>query len=178
MKLDSKIDETLPVIRSAGVLLRCGELYLIAHPTAGTGGTRGWGIPKGKIDPGETPYAGALREFQEETNLDLLNNRYDITVNPDCGLNYIAKISKKANKEFFVFLAEAKNDAIINHGFSCPSLLDDGRPEIATYQWVDIYRAYDICAVSQKALFGYFLNEQSRITDKEAIQDMVDPSVS
>ena len=34
-------------------------------------GTPHWDLPKGKMDPGETPLQAALRECQEETSLDL-----------------------------------------------------------------------------------------------------------
>ena len=36
----------------------------------------GWEMPGGRIEPGEDPYKGALREFKEETGMDL-------TVSPD-----------------------------------------------------------------------------------------------
>lgn len=57
----------------AGRQLSCGLLIispagiLLAHATR----TPRWDLPKGKLEPGETPLEAALRECQEETGLDM-----------------------------------------------------------------------------------------------------------
>ncbi len=63
------------VVLSAGLLVwkrapGGGLLVLLAHP-GGPLWTRkdegAWSIPKGEVEPGEDPYAAAVREFNEET---------------------------------------------------------------------------------------------------------------
>ncbi len=41
------------------------EVFLIQHRSGGY-----WGFPKGHAEPNEVPFAAALRELKEETNLD------------------------------------------------------------------------------------------------------------
>ena len=55
-------DAALPPT-AAGILFRCGYLYLICQRANGTG----WGIPGGKIEAGESPDEAARRETWEET---------------------------------------------------------------------------------------------------------------
>jgi 8-oxo-dGTP pyrophosphatase MutT (NUDIX family) len=50
---------------SCGVLVTDGERLLLGHAT----GSPRWDIPKGLLDPGETPVGAALRELREETGL-------------------------------------------------------------------------------------------------------------
>lgn len=58
---------------SAGTLLyrfRDGALQvLIVHPSGSYNRRAPWSIPKGKLDPGETPEAAARRETLEETGM-------------------------------------------------------------------------------------------------------------
>jgi predicted NUDIX family NTP pyrophosphohydrolase len=61
------------VKESAGTLLyrfRDGALQvLIVHPSGSYNRRAPWSIPKGKLDPGETPEAAARRETIEETGM-------------------------------------------------------------------------------------------------------------
>lgn len=52
---------------SCGLLVICPAGILLAHATR----TPRWDLPKGKLEPNETPLEAALRECQEETGLDL-----------------------------------------------------------------------------------------------------------
>lgn len=65
----------LPYRPCVGLLLlnREGKVFIgrrrqEAGPEFGEGG-HAWQMPQGGIDPGETPYAAALRELHEETNV-------------------------------------------------------------------------------------------------------------
>ena len=49
---------------AGGVLVRDGEVLLIA-----TAGGKRWQLPKGRIEPGETPEQAAVREVREETGV-------------------------------------------------------------------------------------------------------------
>lgn len=51
---------------SCGLLIESPSGWLLAHAT----GTDRWDLPKGRIEPGETPLQAALRECLEETGLD------------------------------------------------------------------------------------------------------------
>lgn len=61
MKTPPETKKTL----SAGVIVTNGERILLGHVT----GSRHWDIPKGKVDPGESGLAGAVRELREETSM-------------------------------------------------------------------------------------------------------------
>jgi predicted NUDIX family NTP pyrophosphohydrolase len=60
---------------SAGILLyRQGATaveVLLVHPSGNYNRRSPWGIPKGEIDPGETPEQAARRETREEVGLDI-----------------------------------------------------------------------------------------------------------
>lgn len=52
---------------SCGILVISPSGWFLAHATR----TPRWDIPKGRMDPGETPEQTALREAMEETGIDL-----------------------------------------------------------------------------------------------------------
>ncbi len=53
------------LVRAAGgVVVRDGEIAVVHRPKYDD-----WSLPKGKLDPGETHEAAALREVEEETGL-------------------------------------------------------------------------------------------------------------
>jgi 8-oxo-dGTP diphosphatase len=53
-----------PVHAAGGVVLRDGRLAVVHRPRYDD-----WTLPKGKLDPGESFEAAALREVEEETGL-------------------------------------------------------------------------------------------------------------
>jgi 8-oxo-dGTP pyrophosphatase MutT (NUDIX family) len=63
-------DHRAPVERSAGgVVVRDGELVVIVPTRRGAGGIRVLGLPKGHVEPGESPQQAALREVREEAGV-------------------------------------------------------------------------------------------------------------
>lgn len=56
--------------QSVCVVIRKGNKYL--GVTRKTDTTK-WGLPGGKVDPGETPLEAVIRETYEETGLELVN---------------------------------------------------------------------------------------------------------
>jgi 8-oxo-dGTP diphosphatase len=53
------------LIRAAGGVVERGDQVLVVHRAR----YDDWTLPKGKLEPGETPEAAALREVLEETGL-------------------------------------------------------------------------------------------------------------
>ena len=54
---------------------------------------RAWEMPGGKLEPGENPEAGAVREFREETGYDLHNLK--ILEREEGGLVYLGNVGEK-----------------------------------------------------------------------------------
>lgn len=57
-----------PIVRVTGVLLHEGRLLIVRQRVSET---RGWSLPGGKLEPGETLEEGLRREMREETGLDV-----------------------------------------------------------------------------------------------------------
>jgi predicted NUDIX family NTP pyrophosphohydrolase len=91
---------------SAGILVyrQIGEApeFLLAHPGGPFWKNRdmgAWSIPKGLVDPGETVWQAALREFQEETGLAVAGAFQPLTA-----------IRQKAGKTVLCWAVEADLD--------------------------------------------------------------------
>ena len=56
--------------RIAGIILKDRKGRVLAIHASKHPDTR-WGVPKGRIDKGETPKQAAIREFREETGINL-----------------------------------------------------------------------------------------------------------
>ena len=54
---------------AGGVLVRDGEVAAIVPVRRAAGGRKVLALPKGHVDPGETPEQAALREVREETGM-------------------------------------------------------------------------------------------------------------
>lgn len=54
---------------AGGVVFDAGERIVLLGFTTPTGSRR-WSLPKGALEPGETPEIAAVREVREETGLD------------------------------------------------------------------------------------------------------------
>ena len=68
--------------KSCGILAyrwKDGELQVLLGKSAGMFGRKlPWNIPKGHIEEGESEFACAVREFEEETGLEVPQDRYCI----------------------------------------------------------------------------------------------------
>jgi ADP-ribose pyrophosphatase YjhB (NUDIX family) len=65
--MDAAPARTLPIAAALAIVLRGERMLLVRRshrPDAGR-----WGFPGGKIEPGETVIAAALRELEEETGV-------------------------------------------------------------------------------------------------------------
>jgi len=113
---------TGPDERSAGVVVvRCDAqgwkvLVLRAY--------RNWDFPKGLIEPGEAPFAAAVREAREETGIEDLAFLW--------GEDYRETVPYARNKIARYYLAETKAEKL-----TLPVNPELGMPEHHEYRWVD-----------------------------------------
>lgn len=113
---------------SCGILIVSPAGILLAHATR----TPRWDIPKGKIEPGETPKQAALRECLEETGLDLgahANEMKDLGAHP-----YLPK------KDLHLFLLELPQPLDLSQ-CKCTTYIERGPHkdrflETDAYAWV------------------------------------------
>lgn len=132
--------------RSAGILLYKKEneniKVLLCHP----GGPywentnlHSWGIPKGELDKNEKLKEAAIREFKEETNLDIDNNLIFL---------YTKKVSN--NKLVTIFFKE--QDLELSNCKSNTFLLEWPKgskqikeyPENDKFEWINLEEAYEL----------------------------------
>jgi 8-oxo-dGTP pyrophosphatase MutT (NUDIX family) len=112
---------------SCGVIVRrrSGEL-LMGHAT----GRSYWDIPKGLLDPGETPLIAALRELREEAGLELSDGDVrDLGAHP-----YLTR------KDLHLFVVDPPQPGLSADRCRCSTTYrgPGGReiPEIDAFRWV------------------------------------------
>lgn len=117
-----------PRVLSCGLLVQSPAGWFLAHATR----TPRWDLPKGRIEPDETPLQAALRETLEETGLDLsyLQDRIQ-----DLGRHhYIPK------KDLHLFFAEVDEPFDLSK-CHCTTHVENERgnyPETDRWEWVPI----------------------------------------
>jgi 8-oxo-dGTP pyrophosphatase MutT (NUDIX family) len=58
-------------VSAGGVVVRDGQVIVIVPTRRGANGQRVLGLPKGHVDPGETPEQAAAREVREEAGVEV-----------------------------------------------------------------------------------------------------------
>lgn len=91
-----------------------------------------WGFPKGLVEPGEDPLAGALREVREETTLDDLSFHW--------GHEY-RETEPYSNKIARYYLAATTTAEI-----TLPVSPELGHPEHDKWCWFDLQQALSLCS--------------------------------
>ena len=112
------------------ILNKNNEL-LIIHPSLGKG-KGSWGIPKGKMEVGETKLETAFRELKEETNLTINDFTY-IKHLPDSKYKYREKMLHS-------FLLKT-DEFDSNTPIECVSYVKTGHmrvPENDKHMWIDV----------------------------------------
>lgn len=119
---------------SCGILIQSPAGWLLAHATR----TPRWDIPKGKIEPGETPIEAALRETKEEIGLDLSWAKYKMV---DMGQH--PYLPRKDLHLFRLMLDEPLDLSTC----SCSTFIHmaDGEklPETDDYEWIPVDKVHN-----------------------------------
>ena len=147
----------METIISAGCLIKSGDKYLLCHATH-CSWKYGWGLPKGKIEPGESVIVAAFRETKEECGLDLFKEGVNFKVSIDKNrLKYkSSQDGKKIRKELCVVHFTDLDGKLINRELSCSTFCERrGKqiPEVDAYKWVTKEEALGICMKSIRPLF-------------------------
>lgn len=102
-----------------------------------------WDFPKGMMEPGETPFACALREVAEETTLTRLRFRWGRVYRQTPPYNHGRKVAR-------YYIAETPTIAVelpVN-----PAL---GRPEHSEYCWADRDTAWQLLTPRVQAVLRW-----------------------
>ena len=100
-----------PRVRVAGILIEDGRILLIEHTK---NDKKYWLVPGGGVDWGESASAALIREFKEETSLDIEVEKFlfiSETIAPDKQkhvINLYFKIKKVENSSNIMKLGEEK----------------------------------------------------------------------
>lgn len=151
----------MPPPLSAGILLyreRHGQTEVLLIKPGGpfwrNRNVGAWMIPKGGVEPGETPAEAALREFHEETG------------SPVTGVPFpLARIRQSGGKyvEAFALAGDLDPAAITSTTFELQWPPRSGRmasfPEVAEARWMTIEKARTMMLPSQLPLL-YALEER------------------
>ena len=120
---------------SCGIILTDGEKFLAVSPRKRPKEHQ-WDVPKGHQEEGESYATAALREFKEETGLDLSQYRSKMEGLSQCPLAYIP------GKDLFLFKLEiAELPPIETH--KCESFYFNGKfrkelPEVNKFAYVPL----------------------------------------
>lgn len=102
-----------------------------------------WDFPKGLIDDGELPLAGAIREVEEETSLTGLDFRW--------GEDYMETIPyRNGRKVARYYLAESTEGSVY-----LPVSPELGHPEHDEFKWMTYQEAQPILADRVKPVFEW-----------------------
>jgi 8-oxo-dGTP pyrophosphatase MutT (NUDIX family) len=126
MRLNKYITEEKKL--SVGLILTDGEVFLAVRPTNGFL----YDMPKGMGNPGENPVETIVREFKEETNIDI--SRYKSQLTP-MGKHYYTNY-----KDVDVFVLKLENLPSIS-SMKCTSMFhirpDELAPEVDQFHYIN-----------------------------------------
>jgi 8-oxo-dGTP pyrophosphatase MutT (NUDIX family) len=135
-------------VKTGGIFLINKEnKLLVGHPTKHPDNV--WSIPKGKLDKGEDPLTGALRETWEETNVDLRHEKIYFH-------QLLKQRFKNGRKILYPYaILEIENDYDFSEfDLKCNSNVEwiiGGFPEMDDYRYISISEAEDVLHHTQVA---------------------------
>jgi 8-oxo-dGTP pyrophosphatase MutT (NUDIX family) len=143
-------------VSSAGILINSGDKYLLAHAT-GQKPNSGWGIPKGRVDDGETEEDAAIRETEEECGLSISANE----IKPFHRVNYKSSDDRgKCEKMLTIFIHHGdeslqKESLMCSTYFNPPWVKNPNvkLSEIDNYKWVTAEEGKQLAMKSIKNIF-------------------------
>lgn len=93
-----------------------------------------WCFPKGHMEENETPFETALREFEEETSVKLIND--------ETKYKYLGIVKQNKKKNVHVFIKPYENEDLSNcYSNMCTSIIkgvEVEHAEIKGYKWINI----------------------------------------
>ena len=125
------------------VIVNPARELLLCHVT----GQHHWDLPKGGIEPGETPVQAALRETREETGLRL--NAQDLVE--------LGRINYRPKKQLHLFATLMQRiDVSVLHCDSHFAERSSGRrlPEMDAYGWFAFERIASLCTPRMTAVLS------------------------
>lgn len=143
-------------VKSAGILIKSNDKVLLVHAT-GQKPEMGWGLPKGRVDDGESLTQAAVRETFEECGLSI----------PEDGLQPLTMTSynssdegERIKKELHVFMFET-DESIQQEKLSCSTFFNPHwvknenvkLPEVDNFKWVEISDVKNVAMKSIKKVF-------------------------
>jgi len=126
----SRIPATPPRHLSSGVAVArhdaaAGWLYLLLRVY------RSWDFPKGMVEPGEDPFAAAVREVREESTIADLEFPF--------GHDFVETGPYARNKVARYYLGTTRTARV-----TLPVVPELGKPEHHEWRWVDYEQALDL----------------------------------
>jgi 8-oxo-dGTP pyrophosphatase MutT (NUDIX family) len=155
--------------KSCGVLVQCGNRYLMVHSTSDWApfvkNDGRWGFPKGGKKDGEEDRTAAIRELFEETGIDLSTEPKSLEEHA----LYSGDI-----KTFVVFKYVDTDMKLMNHKFHCDSYFKDKNdiemPEIDRYYWATEEEFENLCKDVHKDKLFVKIDESAENDDATELE--------
>lgn len=149
------------VVECAGIaLVNSGRIFLIRPLFNGV--VQQPGIPKGHVERGESAQNAAIREFMEETGIDLGGKNLEF-------LCYVyAKIDDITDKKVIVFRVDGDGD----EKFHGSNLSDNGEPENVDGGYVDYEQAMKTITVYQQPIVKKLITQKNTSSFKKFIKSL------
>lgn len=147
------------IVECSGIaLVNKGRLFLIRPLFNGI--LQQPGIPKGHVESGESAQNAAIREFQEETGIDLSGKKMEF-------LCYAyAKIDDTTDKKVIVFRVDGDG----NERFIGSNLSENGEPENVDGGYVEYERALETITTYQQPIVKRLMEQENTSTLKKFIK--------
>lgn len=148
------------VVECAGIaLVNKGRLFLIRPLFNGM--MQQPGIPKGHVESGESPQEAAIREFEEETGINIRGRKLEF-------LCYVfAKIDDNTEKKVIVYRVDGNG----NERFRYSNLAENGEPENIDGDYVPFEYAKRIITVYQQPIVDRLMEQKNTSTFKNFIKN-------